>query len=95
MDAEYTKVTRPDPNSESGTYIDHTLGKDVVFCCERFKEFSKKFPAWSYEKGKFTIVDEITYEGQSQTAIDFCPFCGEQIKYFEIKPDGKKIRRKK
>lgn len=95
MNAEYTKVTRPDPSSESGTYTDHTLSKEVVFCCERFKEFSKKFPTWSYEKGKFTIVDEITYEGQSQTIIEFCPFCGERIKYFEVRPDGKKIRRKK
>ncbi|MFY9300037.1 MAG: hypothetical protein WAO91_02445 [Candidatus Nitrosotenuis sp.] len=95
MDVEYTKSTRQDPSSESGTYADCVISKSTIPCCEGFGEFSKKFPSWSYEKGKFTIVDEITYEGQTQTAIDFCPFCGERIKYFEIKPDGKKVRRKK
>ena len=90
---EYTKSTRPDPNSSSGSYTDHVLNKDVILCCDKFKEYSKKFPSWSYEKGRFTIVDEITYEGNSQTPIDFCPFCGEKMKYKEIK--SKKEKRTK
>lgn len=85
MDAHYTKTTRPDPNSESGTYSDCALVKGVEFCCDKFKEFSKKFPSWSYEHGRFTIVDQITYDGQTSTAINYCPFCGKKIKYKEIK----------
>lgn len=90
MIAEYTKITRPEPDSQSGFYTDHTLSRDTVYCCDKFKEYSKKFPSWSYEKGRFTIVDEITYGGNSQTPIDFCPFCGEKIKYKEIKSKEKK-----
>ncbi len=90
MIAEYTKISRPEPDSQSGFYIDHTLNRDTVYCCDKFKEYSKRFPSWSYEKGRFTIVDEITYEGHSQTQIDFCPFCGEKIKYKEIKSKQKK-----
>lgn len=85
MEAEYTKIVRQDPNSESSTYTDHVLSKDIIFCCDNFKTYSKKFPSWSYEKGRFTIVDKITYDGHSQISIDFCPFCGEKIKYKELK----------
>lgn len=87
---EYTKITRPDPDSPSGSYIDHILTQDVALCCDKFKEYSKRFPSWSYEKGRFTVVNEITYEGHSQIQIDYCPFCGEKIKYKEIKSKQKK-----
>lgn len=87
---QYTKITRPDPDSASGSYADHVLSKDTILCCDKFREYSKKFPSWSYEKGRFTIVDEITYDGHTQIAIDFCPFCGEKIKYKEIKLKQKK-----
>ncbi|MBI5697521.1 MAG: hypothetical protein HZC29_03295 [Thaumarchaeota archaeon] len=86
MDAHYTKITRPDPSSEGKTYSDHTLLKDTTYCCESFKEFCKKFPSWSYESGRFTIIDSITYDSNTQTQINYCPFCGEKIKYKEIKP---------
>jgi hypothetical protein len=85
MNAEYTKILRPDPNSPDSSYADHTLNKDVLYCCDKLKEYCKKFPSWNYEQGRFTIIDEITYDGNSQTPIDYCPFCGEKIKYKEIK----------
>lgn len=86
----YTKTTRPDPESASGSYTDCILNKDVVLCCDKFREYSKKFPSWDYGRGKFTIVYEITYDGHSQIPIDFCPFCGEKMKYKEIKIKKKK-----
>lgn len=85
MDAEYTKTTRPDPSSESGVYTDHTLSRNTTYCCEKFQTYCKKFPSWSYEIGRFTIVDSITYDGNKQTPIDYCPFCGKRIKYRHLK----------
>lgn len=85
MNAEFTKITRPDPSSEGGVYSDCTLVKDTLYCCDIFKEFCRRFPSWSYEKGKFTIVDEINYDSNTQTPINYCPFCGEKIKYKELK----------
>ena len=93
MNAEYTKTVRQDPDSPSGSYTDYVLSHNTGYCCDKFKEYSKKFPSWSYEKGRFTIVDEITYGGNSQTPIDFCPFCGEKIKYKEIKSKSKQKRK--
>lgn len=91
MIAQYSKTVRPDPDSESGSYTDNVLERNTTFCCERFSEYCKKFPSWSYEKGRFTIVDSITYEGSSQTGIDYCPFCGERIRYKQNKePKGKR-----
>lgn len=87
---EYTKITRPDPDSSSGSYTDHILSQNVILCCDRFKEYTKKFPSWNYKTGRFTIVDEITYEGHSQISVDYCPFCGEKIKYKEIKTTKQK-----
>jgi len=86
MLAEFTKTIRPDPSSEGKTYSDHTLLKDTKYCCDAFKDFCKKFPSWSYESGRFTIIDSITYDSNTQTPIFYCPFCGEKIKYKEIKP---------
>lgn len=85
MKAEFTKITRPDPSSEGKSYSDYSLLKDVEYCCDAFREFCKKFPSWSYEKGRFTIVNQITYDENTQTEINYCPFCGEKIKYKEIK----------
>lgn len=91
MIALYSKTVRPDPDSESGSYTDNVLERNTAFCCDRFSGYCKKFPSWSYEKGRFTIVDSITYEGSSQTEIDYCPFCGERIKYKQNKePKGKR-----
>lgn len=91
MKATYNKAERDDPTSEGRVYTDNVLTQDVIFCCDRFKEYTKKFPSWNYETGRFTIVDGITYEGNSTTVIDYCPFCGEKIKYKEIKnKKGKK-----
>ncbi|MEM2161037.1 MAG: hypothetical protein QXN55_08800 [Candidatus Nitrosotenuis sp.] len=85
MDALYTKITRPDPDSNDKSYTDHTLSKDTQYCCDAFKSFCKKFPSWSYQAGKFTIVDTISYDNTTQIPISYCPFCGEKIKYKEIK----------
>lgn len=85
LDAHYTKITRPDPDSQEKTYSDHTLLKETQYCCESFKEFCKKFPSWDYQLGRFTIVNEITYDSNKQISISYCPFCGEKIKYKEIK----------
>lgn len=85
MKTTYTKAVRNDPTSEGSIYTDHVLTQDVVFCCDKFKDYTKKFPSWNYKKGRFTIVDEITYGGHSQIPIDYCPFCGEKIKYKELK----------
>ena len=85
MKAEFTKIIRPDPSLEGKSYSDHVLLKDVEYCCDSFREFCKKFPSWSYEKGRFTVVNQITYEESTQTEINYCPFCGEKIKYREIK----------
>lgn len=85
MEANYTKITRPDPDSENTEYTDHTLDRNTTYCCEQFKVHCKKFPSWSYEKGRFTIIDSITYDGNTQIPIDYCPFCGEKIAYRQIK----------
>ena len=63
------------------SYDNFILTKDVKFCCEKFKAYCKKFTGWDYNKGKFIIINGITYEGNSTIEIDFCPFCGEMIEY--------------
>ncbi len=94
MKATYKKETLPDPAYEGETYDNYTLKRNVEFCCDAFKNYCKKFTGWSYDYGKFGIVDQITYEGHSVPLIDFCPFCGENIEYEDIdKP--KKTRKKK
>jgi len=81
MDARYTATTRPDPSSIDKTYTDHVLLKNTAYCCDVFADFCKKFPSWDYTTGKFTIIDSITYDSNTQTPISYCPFCGEKIKY--------------
>lgn len=94
MKAIYKKETLPDPSSEGNTYENFTLKRDVEFCCSDFKEYYKKSTGWSYEHGKFSIVDQISYDGHTVRIIDFCPFCGEKIDYEDLdKP--KKSRKKK
>lgn len=94
MKALYKKETLQDPESENNTYSNFTLKHDTVFCCEKFKNYCKKFTVWSYEQGKFAIVDQITYDGHSVQSIDFCPFCGEKIDY-EDENALHKVKRKK
>ena len=94
MKAIYKKEIVKDPESENNTYSNFTLKRDSEFCCEKFKNFCKKFTVWSYDQGKFSIVDQITYEGHSTQSIDFCPFCGEKIEY-EDENGTQKIRKKK
>jgi hypothetical protein len=77
--ASYKAEKLQDPQSTNETYLNYVLKRDVKFCCEKFKNHCKKFTVWNYDEGKFTIVDQITYEGHSVQTIDFCPFCGEQI----------------
>lgn len=85
MEAFYTKITRPDPDNPEKSYTDHTLLKDTKYCCESFQNYNKKFPSWSYQSGRFTIIDSITYDSNTQTQINYCPFCGQKIKYKQIK----------
>jgi len=94
MKALFKKETLKDPESDNNTYSNFTLKRDTIFCCETFKKYCKKFTVWSYEQGKFTIVDQITYEGHSVQSIDFCPFCGEKIDY-EDENAPQKVKRKK
>lgn len=94
MKASYKKETLPDPSSEGKTYDNFTLQRNVEFCCDAFKNYCKKFTGWSYDHGKFGIVDQITYEGHSTSLIDFCPFCGEKIEYDDVN-NPKKVRKRK
>jgi hypothetical protein len=94
MKALYKKETLPDPASEGNTYDNYTLKRDVEFCCDSFKTYCKKFTRWNYDQGKFAIVDQITYEGHSTSAINFCPFCGEKIEYEDV-DNPKKVRKRK
>jgi len=94
MRALYKKETLQDPEKEGQTYTNHTLLRETEFCCDKFKEYCKKFAGWSYDLGKFSIVDQITYERHSVSTIDFCPFCGEKIEY-EDKDSPKKKRKQK
>lgn len=91
--AIYKKDTLKDPESENNTYSNFTLKRNTEFCCEKFKNYCKKFTVWNYKSGAFSIVDQITYEGHSVQSIDFCPFCGEKISY-EDENIPKKIKRK-
>jgi hypothetical protein len=79
--ASYKKETIPDPESANNTYSNFILKRDTDFCCEKFKNYCKKFTVWNYDQGKFAIVDQITYDSHSVQSIDFCPFCGEKIEY--------------
>ena len=94
MKALFKKETLVDPESENKTYFNFTLKRDTEFCCEGFKKYCKKFTVWSYEQGKFAIVEQITYDGHSVISIDFCPFCGEKIDY-EDENSPKKTKTKK
>ena len=81
MKAIYKKEILPDPEKEGHTYTNHVLLTETKFCCKKFKEHCKKFTGWNYDHGKFSIVEQITYEKNSVVLIDFCPFCGEEIQY--------------
>lgn len=94
MKALYKKETLQDPESENNTYSNFTLRRDTEFCCEKFKNYCKKFTVWNYEHGKFSIVDQIIYEGHSVQSIDFCPFCGEKIDYVD-EDAPQKVKKKK
>ena len=83
MTASYKKEIIPDPESDNNTYSNFILKRDTNFCCEKFKNYCKKFTVWNYDQGKFAIVDQITYDNHSVQSIDFCPFCGEKIEYEE------------
>jgi hypothetical protein len=85
MKAIFKKEIRIDPENDQDTYSNLMLIPKTNFCCEKFKNFCKKFTVWSYEQGKFAIVDQINYENHSVQSIDFCPFCGEKIEYEEEK----------
>jgi len=94
MKATCKKETLQDPNNSSGTYDNYILNRNVEFCCSSLKSHCKKFTGWDYEKGKFVMVDKITYDGHSTVAIDFCPFCGEAIEYGDMnKTDSKKKKK--
>ena len=95
MKAVYKIETLPEPEKEGETYTNYTLLRETEFCCEKFKAYCKKFTGWSYDHGKFSIVDQITYESHSVSTIDFCPFCGEKIEYEDIDKPKKTKRRKK
>ena len=94
MKVNYNKETLQDPQDIQKNYDNFILSKNTEFCCEKFKAYCKKFTGWDYSKGKFVIVDEITYEGNSSIAIAFCPFCGEKIEY-ENRDNSKKKTSKK
>jgi hypothetical protein len=81
MDAFYTKITRPDPDDPKKSYTDHTLLKTTEYCCEQFQNHNKKFPSWNYSTGKFTIIDSISYDSSTLVPINYCPFCGQKIRY--------------
>lgn len=85
MKAIFKKEIIQDPQALEKTYENYTLAKRSEFCCNNFKSYCKKFSVWDYSKGKFAIVDKISYEGHSTLTIDFCPFCGEKIEYQERK----------
>ncbi len=95
MKASYKKETLPDPASEGHTYDNYTLQRDVEFCCDSLKGYYKKSSGWNYEQGKFVIVDQISYDGHTVIAIDFCPFCGEKIEYKDIDKPKKTRKQKK
>ena len=95
MKAVYKIETLQEPEKEGETYTNYTLLRETEFCCEKFKAYCKKFTGWSYDHGKFSIVDQITYESHSVSTIDFCPFCGEKIEYEDIDKPKKTKRRKK
>lgn len=94
MRALYEKETLQDPEKEGAIYTNYSLLNQTEFCCEEFKDHCKKFTAWSYDHGKFSIVNQITYEKHSVILINFCPFCGEKIEYEDI-DSPKKLRKKK
>ena len=94
MKAIYKKETLQDPEKKGGTYTNYLLLRDTKFCCEKFQEHCKKFNAWSYDHGKFSIVDQISYENHSVITIEYCPFCGEKIEYGD-KNSPKKTYNKK
>ena len=83
--ASYKKQVLPDPVSEGKTYTNYQLLRNSEFCCAGFKDFCKKFTVWNYDKGRFTVVDNISYEGHNTRPISFCPFCGEKIELKEVK----------
>ena len=85
MKASYKKETLPDPQDSKNTYENFILDRKTEYCCQEFRAYCKKFTGWDYTKGKFVIVDKITYEGNSTITINFCPFCGQEIEYELIK----------
>ncbi len=91
MKVECTKTSIM--NAESNEVIEYLLKMTSVFCCEKFKEFHKKFNCWLYDNGRFAIVDEISYDSHSLTPIFHCPFCGEEIEYEDTTPSKRKKKK--
>lgn len=94
MRAVYRKQQLPDPQKEGETYVNYELRRDAEFCCDDFKNYCKKSIGWSYERGRFVVVDQISYEGHSVLSISFCPFCGERIEYQDEEAPLKKRKTK-
>jgi len=90
LKTNYSKEILQDPQDAKKSYENFILSKYTEFCCDGFKSYCKKFAGWDYSKGKFVIVNEITYEGNSTIPITFCPFCGEKIEYENAENPKKK-----
>jgi len=95
MNAVYKKRELPDPVYEGKTYINYELNRNTEFCCDDLKTYYKQSSGWSYDYGKFSIVDQISYEGHTVKTIDYCPFCGEKIEYEDVDSPKKTRKRKK
>lgn len=81
MEAYFIKKILQDQEENYENFI---LNKSTKFCCDKLKSYCKKFTGWDYNKGRFVIINKITYEGNSTVEINFCPFCGEKIDYKDI-----------
>jgi hypothetical protein len=60
-------------------YVSFTQFKPVNelnFCCEKFNRYVSSMDVWDRTIGKLCVVNN-----NSLVPIDFCPFCGEGIKY--------------
>ena len=61
------------------TFTEFKSANDLNYCCKKFKNYVATMDVWDRKIGKLCVINNDSF-----VPIDFCPFCGEEIKYIVL-----------
>jgi len=61
------------------SFTELKIAHEDEFCCEKLAKYTSSVKSWNGKIGKFCIVEKENF-----VPIDYCPFCGEKIKYISV-----------